>query len=174
MSAATSESAKVIRACLDTCIVRGLAQTDSALLPAERKPALKLLQLHDKGSVHLITSAVALQELERTSSEEGGTQHVAICLLLRNIRTFPISSLTTRGPFGQKTNPRYLTRSQIKVALPDLTDVELVYQTWVHHLSYFVTIDQATILDLRDQLAVHTGIRAVKPSELLGIVRAST
>jgi len=150
---------------LDTCIVSGLARNDLTRLDAET--LIKLLSRSSNGVVEFVTSAVALSELEKIPKKYQ-IPHLAVYHLLRKVQALPEPSLTRLAPSATPmANPNRRIWLKIQSILPDENDVKHVYQSINHHIDYFATVDESTILKYKSVLAVEVGVCAVRPSDLL-------
>jgi hypothetical protein len=60
---------------------------------------------------------------------------------------------------------------QLQRLLPDRLDARHVFAVWRHGLEYFVTTDDKTILRYRLELERQFNVKAVRPSELVELLR---
>jgi hypothetical protein len=158
------QSSNSTRACVDTCIISGLAKEDLPRL--EQEALYEILRLHKAGACFLMPSEVAKEEIERLPPAVRG-KHDAIYSLLSNVPTAPTHA--TDGGFGivgghwpQRQDPLLNHLMQI---LPDRKDAEHLFQAAKSNVSYFITTDQRTILRFSAELKDKIGITAVLPSQ---------
>lgn len=154
---------------IDTCIVSGLAKGD--VLPNEEKALTTLLEAHKKGKIVWMTSDVVKDEIGRIPQEHRPPHSVLYQLMadVPKVSTYRVDSgLTLMGVGGgRREDPVFTSLKQI---LPDEGDAEHIFQATKNGVSYFMTIDQRTILKHKEQIEKQHNIKVVKPTQLVEII----
>jgi hypothetical protein len=156
----------MIKAYFDTCIISGLAKED--LDTAQQTALVEVLRFYKAGSVELVTSELAQEEIIRIP-ERHRIRHEVIYNLLANI---PItrakwidSGLSLLGVGGgSRFDPLYL---ELRTILPDELDAQHIFQAIKSNADFFVTTDKRTILRHRQDLESRYALKLVLPSELV-------
>ena len=155
---------------LDTSLIFGIASQD---LDAEQAALLTILKAGKKGSIRLVTSHIADEEIKRGTNT--GLDE-AIYALLSDV---PVADETWLVPQPLVTSTRrssgprgpVLVKEEalgrLEAILPDPDDARHVFQAIKSNVTYFVTVDRKTILRYASELEESFRIRAVLPSELV-------
>jgi hypothetical protein len=149
---------------LDTCLISGLANYD---LKSEEQEALKdIFNLYKQKEIQLVSSDKAKEELEKIP-KEWRAKHIEIYDLLDNLPTIPEKRVQDIIGGGFIPFPREDTNLRTLKKILSPKDAEHVFQASSHKCSYFLTVDERTILKHADEINNLVGIEALLPSQLL-------
>jgi hypothetical protein len=133
----------------------------------ESEAMVAMLADRTDGSIEFVTSAVALEELQRIPDEHK-LPHLTIYHLLGKVRALSEPSLTRLGlTGGPAANPDRRIWSRAHEILPDKEDAQHLYQVIRHQVPFLVTVDAKTILKHKLIIQKEIGVHCCKPSELI-------
>lgn len=150
---------------LDTCLISGLVRAD--LPQIEYSSLLELLKLQKNGTIRLVTSPVANDELKKIPKEYR-EKHEIIYNLLTDVPIHRWGSITGLSPIGipgfghRRLNKDYLKLQNI---LPDIEDAKHIYQAICNSVDVFLTADYRTIVSKRSPIEASFTIRIRSPNE---------
>jgi predicted nucleic acid-binding protein len=155
---------------LDTCVISGgLGRGD---IHGQQEALRELLRLRKAGDIEIVTSHIALEEIQRSPQERRRLDEDLYALLndvpaAAEHRTDGGLMLLGVGG-GQRPDPILIRLREI---LSDENDARHLFQAIKNGIDFFVTVDERTILSKADALSSVFGIQVLKPAELLQIVK---
>ena len=149
---------------LDTCLISGIARND--LQPREQDALRELLGLYERGTLRLLTTSVAHDEISRIP-EEYRAPHEDVYSRLLNVPTVRVGGLTRPSSIGlPMANPNWRLWRGLNSLLTD-DDAKHVFQAIKHRVTFFVTVDCQTILRHEMVLKERFRLNALSPSATL-------
>ena len=153
------------KAYLDTCVIS--AQAKSELSADDQSAFDRLLVFVRRGDLELITSAVAGAELDQIPAMYRAP-HIAVYELFASATRIKPGGVTRLGLTGTSSvNPKHQLWLRIRDTLPDQADAEHAFVACSNGATILLTLDQRTILSKRKQLEAVSGLRAMRPFELV-------
>lgn len=166
---------RCVTAYLDTCVISGLVKED--LKPDQQMAVLKILQKYKAGTVSIVTSRIAKDEIERIPRQYR-YKHETIYYLISDITVAPPFTIHGRGPLGlglgldlgagtQVPDPMY---KALKELLPDEQDAQHIFQASKSEIQYFITTDEHTILSYNNEIEQICDVKALTPATFYNIL----
>lgn len=148
---------------IDTCIISGIVNEDLSEL--ELTSIKELLEHHDKFGIHVCTSEVAKEEIDRIPDEHR-IKHTSIYKQLSKVKTITYLKLKLIPRIGLPVEQTE-GYSDLKGILKDKGDAKHIYQCSKNNIEIFLTVDKATILNKANEIKKICGVNALYPSDLL-------
>ena len=155
---------------IDTCVISGFAKGELSTQEAEAFSIL--LKLHADGSVILVTSTVAKEEISRIP-QEYRAPHESVYAQLEDIPA--VGYLTLDLGFGIHllgVKQHSIYRSLTKL-LKDTGDAQHLYQAHREMASNFITVDAKTILSKAHEIDKVCNVEVLLPSTFVEKFMAS-